>query len=372
MKSEQKKIKIIYALPGLRIGGAERFTIDLIKNLDKEKFEAKLLILEGASEEAEDWRRELENERVEILDLKKRKGKDKIKCLIRYYKALKAENPDILHAQLFTADLFGRLAAGLAGIPLVITEQNLNYVDSWPRIILKRLTSFLSARVVAISEAVRNYLIKREGVPEDKLTVIYNGTETEKYAFNERSYEQKDKIIIGSVGRLTRQKGFEYLIEAVSKLESGIEIECLIAGDGEERANLEMLINKHGLQNRVKLIGWQKAGEFLKKIDIFVLPSVWEGLGIAVIEAGLSGLPVIASDIDGLREIITDSNQGCLFKPGDANDLKEKLEYLIGNADERKRLGCGLQRNLREKFSIKKIAGEYEELYRKILNGDRN
>jgi glycosyltransferase involved in cell wall biosynthesis len=357
-----EKIKIIQLIPALGLGGAERVVVDLCKNLDKEKFAVKVACLKSPGESAGD----LIAAGIPV-ELVGGHGWPIALSFFKLIKFLKKEKPDIVHTHLFGADFYGRLAARLAGVKIIVsTEHNLNFAEGFLKKIAKSLSGRLADEVVAVSQAVKQYLIKKEGMPEKKISVIYNGVAEKKFSYPGRDYAATGVLTIGSVGRLVRQKGFDFLIKALSRVPG--DWQCLIAGGGRERKKLAELIKLLSLENKVKLIGWEKnTPEFLKKLDIFVLPSRWEGLGIVILEAGASGLPVIASRVDGIKELISDGQDGLLFAGGDDAELAEKIKFLLANPEERKRLGENLRQKVVANFNADKMAAEYERLYLELL-----
>jgi len=354
------------------VGGAERILFDVINNLDKNIFEPKLVCLKGGEEKFSLWKNELESQGIEIIIIDPVVKMGRLKRLIKTMEYLKNEKPDIVHTQLFSADVVGRIAAKLAGRKIIIsTEHNLNLADGIIKRIFKALTSRLSFKIIAVSEAVKEYAIAREGADPKKTDVIYNGIETEKFRFDGRDYNKKN-IIIGAMGRLTFQKGFDFFIKSIARLnEPGLE--CLIAGGEDVRENgresLENLIRDMDLEEKIKLAGLQKNPlDFYKKIDIFVLSSRWEGFPIVLLEAGMAGLPVVAAEVGGIGEVIKDGHNGILVKSGDIEGLSEKLKYLIDHPEERDRTGNNLKKTILEKFNISKTVRKYESVYIEAVN----
>jgi glycosyltransferase involved in cell wall biosynthesis len=142
------------------------------------------------------------------------------------------------------------------------------------------------------------------------------------------------------------------------------KISCLLAGKGSEKKNLEKQVEKNNLLNKFMFLGVVDAvPEFLSKLDMFVLPSRWEGFGLVILEAGASKLPVVASDVDGIKEIIRNNHNGLLFKAGDADDLARKIKELIDDKQKRERLAKELYKNTRDNFSIDKMVKKYEKIY---------
>lgn len=365
--TNKHKIKVVYVVPWLKLGGAERFLLNLLRLIDKSKFEPVLVCLRKVEENSH-YRGQLMDWGVKFYDIDK-KSKWDLAPLWKLIKILKKEKPDIVHTQLFLGDFFGRLAAKLTGVKVVVGgERNLNKSEGQLKRFLKRATAFLVTRHVAITEAVKDYVVKHEGAKAKKIIVIPTGVDLDliQPRGKPRGWP-RGKIIIGAMGRLMEQKGHRTLIEAMALLQ-GSDIECRIAGEGELREELEIIISDLGVNSKVKLVGWQEDPiRFLHACDIFVMPSNWEGLGTAVLEAGATGLPVIASRVDGLAEVIKHRIDGLLFSRGNAKDLARKLALLIDNPSERGKLGWNLQKKVENKYDIKKVVGEYERMYHELL-----
>ena len=357
-----KKIKILHIIPSLLPGGAEKMAALLAEFSNPEKFSIGILCLKAGGL----WEEKLIKQGIPVTIVGSL-NRPIIFDFFKIVKAIKNFSPDIVHTHLFGGDFYGRICARLAGVKKIIsTEQNVNFSEGKLRKLAKFLTSLLAIRIVAASKAIKKYLIADEGVAPEKIEVIYNGVETDKFSPLARDYKPSGRpLVVGSIGRLTEQKGFDYLLEALAKIK---EVECLIAGEGEEKENLEKKIKMLGLDRRVKLVGLQKdVPQFLRSLDVFVLPSRWEGFGIVLLEAGLSGLPIIASRVDGILEIIEDGLNGWLFEKGNVEELADKLKKILAEPAARARLGKNIREKVLDKFEIKKIVKQYEDLYLKIL-----
>ena len=347
-------------MPSAAAGGAEKFLLDLISNLDLEKFYPSLILFDRGGFFLPDF----QALNIPVIVLQKKYKLDLMNfCQLK--KALRKLQPDIVHTQL-GGDLYGRLAAKCLGIRKIIsTEQNVQLHESWLANKLKSWTAKFAGKIVAISEAVKVDSLKRYQLPPEKVMVIPNGVNIQKFLIEPRALTTPGKIVLGSIGRLTEQKNFSFLIKALANFKDR-SFECLIAGEGELREKLQEQIEAAGLARKVRLIGLQKdIPGFLRQLDVFILPSLWEGLGIAALEAGLTGLPVLASRVDGLKEIIQDQATGWLFDPRDTTDLIAKLNYTFdpNNREILKDRGRKLQTAVRERFDIKNVASQYERLY---------
>ncbi|HPY08888.1 MAG: glycosyltransferase [Patescibacteria group bacterium] len=373
------KIKVMHIIPNLRGGGAERVCFDLLMNLDADKYE-KSLILFKDNGEGQIWREQLANRGVKIIALKKQYLFD-LKNFREIFSAIKKNKPHILHTHL-GGDIYGRLAGFLNKVPIIIsTEHNLNKQERKGATCLKTLTSLWADMIFPVSEAVKQDAQKRYRLNPHKLTVIYNGIDTN--IFKSKSVEslnkdeprlndvnlnkdKAEKIIIGSLGRLTEQKGFKILIEAISKTKHKNFL-VKIGGEGELKEVLQKQIDNLGLSERIFLLGQVDPIDFLKEIDIFVLPSLWEGLGLVVLEAALANKPIIASRVDGLLEIINSDN-AWLFTAGDSNELARQIDELIDNlnSEETQRKIASIRKIVEEKFSLTKMVENYSAWYEKL------
>lgn len=364
MPNEKAKIKIIYILPSLDKGGAERFITDLLLNLDRRIFEPTLLLFVRGGE----WLDELKAAGIPAIILAKKYKLDPINFW-QIYSVLKKIKPEIVHTQQ-GGDIYGRLAAKLLRLPIIVsTEQNINQDESIFITILKKITARWATEIFAISEAVKKDAVSRYSIPTDKLTVIYNGINIDKFIDKiPKETMARQTFTFGTIGRLAPQKGQAVLISAWSKLKNN-DINCLIAGAGPLEKELNQKINAAGLAGRIKLIGLiAEPTAFLRSLDAFIFPSLWEGLGLVLLEAGLTGLPIIASATGGITEIINDKT-GWLVPAGDSTALAAKIDWLAANLDnpEVKERIENLQSKITLQFDIKKITADYQFWYKKLL-----
>jgi len=364
------KIKIVYILPTLDPGGAERFIVDLLLNLDLNKFAPTLIIFKRGGI----WLQELEKAGIPVIVLKKRFKLD----LINFFsilKHLKKIKPLIVHTEL-GGDLYGRLAAKILRVPFIIsTEQNLNPDETIIHNIIKKYTSRLAHKIIAISEAVKNDLIQRYKIPESKIKIIPNGINLNKFLDFPKTADtanpidnEPKKIILGTIGRLAPQKGHSVLISALAAIKD-LNFECLIVGEGPLKNTLNKQIKDLGLENKVKLIGSiQDVPKFLDSLDAFVFPSLWEGQGIVLLEAALMDLPIIASEVDGIKEVLSQKD-AYLVKAGDEEDLAAKISWLINNLDSEpvKERSLQLKNKIINKYSITNITNDYQDIYKEVV-----
>lgn len=364
-----EKIKIVYILPTLDRGGAERFFVDLIKNINFNKFSPYLLLYKASG----DWVKEFSGLGVEIKVLKKKPGFDLIN-FFKIYSYLRKLKADIAHAQL---GFYGVLAAHLARTKkIVFTEVNVNLDESSLYRFLKRLILPLADRIIAVSLAVKTDMSWRYNLSLDKIVVVYNGievnnfpaltlqTEAERTA---RAKRGKTNFVFGTLGRLEKQKGQKYLIKAFkeAKLKN---TKLVIAGEGSLKASLQKLISRLKLNSQVELRGAVKAQEFFQEIDVFILPSLWEGMGIVLVEAALSARPIIFFDIPGANEVLSEDNAW----PVKLKNVKALAKEMKIVKDSYNQPDIALRvlkarTEMLKRFDIKEIAKIHENIYLALL-----
>ncbi len=353
-------MRILHIIPTLNRGGAERLLVDLARHHDKNNFSISVIVFKGLG----DFESELRAAGVEIISVLKHHRYDLVGVTLRLRDMIQKLNPDIVHTHL-GGDIYGRMAARLAGIVAIVsTEHNINRDEFWPVTLLKRWTAGFACRVIAVSKAVAADAIKRYGLAANRCTVIYNGVDIE--IFKPQPPRNDEGFIVGAVGRLMPQKNFESLIKAVS-LCGDPAIRCRIAGEGPLREKLTNLILSLGLESRISLVGSQAdMPAFYKNIDILVVPSLWEGFGLAAVEAGATQRPVIAADVDGLKEIIIDRENGLLCNPVSAQEIAEKITALKEDRDMASALAKRLQEAVIDNFTIERMVRNYEALYTEL------
>ena len=368
-----KKITILHLLPNLNRGGAERICVEILKGLDREKFSPMLLLFKETCAGAE-MKAELKKAAIPVFTLHKRALLDPIN-FGRLLHKIKKINPDILHTHL-GGDIYGRLAGKILKVPIIVsTEHNLNHDERKRATWLKKITAHFANKIFAVSEAVREDAIIRYKLKPEKITVLYNGIDTSLFSPENdsnglASNKHQDNIIIGALGRLSPQKGFMSLIEAVAKTKNKNYL-LKIGGEGDLEGKLKKRSKELGLINRIQLLGRVDALNFFKQIDIFIFPSLWEGLGLAILEASAMGKPIVASKIGGVREILNEES-AFLFSVGDDDAMAEQIDFVINNLNsgEIKNKISKARQIVKEKFELKDMVIRYANWYEKLLKSD--
>jgi glycosyltransferase involved in cell wall biosynthesis len=279
---------------------------------------------------------------------------------------------DVVHTHGYKADLYGYLAARNAGKPVVATCHNwtggtaalgiYNYLD---RLVLKRFNA-----IASVSDTVSERLLN-SGIPASKIKIIANGIDVEafEYAQSQPELRGTGEKVIGVVARLDLQKGFEYLLPAIRELSTSLYgLKVVIVGDGPDRIAIEQMIERCGLQQTVILAGQQSnmPGVYAS-IDIFVLPSLNEGLPMTLLEAMASSRPVVATRVGAIPRVIEDGKTGLLVNPRDTAGLKDAMARLLTEADLCRRVAEQAHEWVARHYTSGAMAAQYRLMYEEVL-----
>ena len=372
-KATGAKINILYLFVHLGYGGAEVGLLTTLKSLDRSRFDATVVSIEKRGSIGE----EIERLGFRVICLGAKARLYNIPLVFRMTKILKCIGPDILHTSLFYANFFGRLAALFARPGAIVTEERSTYTEKrFYHILFDRLFAGMTDRIIVCSKSVLDFTAKQEGINEQKFYLIYNAVDQERFDIKEDREDLRagynlsgDDFVIGTAGSLIPKKGHAFLIEAVAKITSQIpHIRLLVIGGGPLRTGLEKMAALYGISDNVKFLGsrMDMAG-LMKAMDVFVLPSLQEGFPRALIEAMYTGLPVIASNISGIPEVVSDGVNGFLTPAGDAGAIAERLSSLHKDARLRKRLGASARKTIEAGYLPKDHAERLEKLYLELM-----
>ncbi len=374
-KTSNKK-KVLLVITKSNWGGAQRYVFDLATNLDKEQFDVTVIL--GGKGRLKEKLNENGIKAITIDNLGRNVNPtDDLKVFISLFKLFLVEKPHIIHLNSSKIGGLGALAARLARVPKIIfTAHGFAFKEersSSSIVVIKILTwitIFLCHKIIVLSQREVN-LVKSWSLVGGKLAVIPNGIKIIKFKSKEEGRSILDvptdrtQYIFGTIAELHKNKGLTYMIEALANLKE-IPYLYYILGEGELREELTLQIKQRGLENKIFLLGHQEnINEILPAFDIFVLPSIKEGLPYTLLEAGSAGLPVIASQVGGIPEIIENLKSGLLVPPGRPNEIKHALIYLTNHPEEMKSFGENLKNTVQEKFSLQRMVSQTEELYLK-------
>lgn len=280
------------------------------------------------------------------------------------YKWFRQEKPDIVHTAAAEANFHGIIAAKLAGVKTIVAEEiGFPNHSSKARIIFRQLYK-MADKVIGVSKSVKDFLVEIKEIKAENGEVIYNPVSKSK----EIAREPQDNFTIVSVGRLEVVKNQQLLVHAFSELKDQ-SAKLILVGDGRERKNLENLIQQLQLAHRVIITGFVSDPEiYLAKADLFVLPSLSEGFGIALVEAMHMGIPCLGSNVGGIPEFVENGKNGWLFNPKSKKDLINKLEFIVHLAPVyRELVGKNGKDFVKDKFSEENYISIVEMFYKKIV-----
>ena len=363
-----RRARIVQVIPSLRVGGLERVAIRLVEHLAPLAEQA-VVTPAGAGPLAERVRAG-----VPVFPLGETHRQDRWNAL-RMARLFRKLRPDIVHTRNWTC-IDAIIGAKLAGVPVVIHgEHGREAADpegrNRRRQRVRRLLSPFVTEFVAVSRDLAQWLVEQVGVPARKVRTIYNGVDTERYAPGERASARQalglplDCTLVGTVSRLDPVKDQAGLIRAFAQTANKGKSALLIAGDGPSRRQLEVLVNELGIGDRVRLLGERDdVPLILRALDVFVLPSIGEGISNAILEAMATGLPVIATRVGGNSELVRDGLTGRLIEPRRPEVLTQTLTaYFDEPALARSHGAAGRERAVGE-FGLERMLAGYTALYR--------
>jgi glycosyltransferase involved in cell wall biosynthesis len=373
--AEMEKINILHIYQNSKIGGVQQQLLSLLKAYNRDVFNPIFCCL-GPRDAIS---KEIEKVGVEIVALNRSRYHRFSLAIVRdLYRLMKQKNIHIVRTHRYRANLYGRLAAWLSGVPITIISLHDNYNKDMrlERRIANKILSKVTDKMIAVSESIKKDIIQYDGIDSSKILVIPNGIDTEKFKpegnfadiSEELSFKRSD-IVVGFVGRIVPAKGLEYLIDAFSYIKKGFTNSwLLIVGEGGIMGELRERTKKNNVQDSVIFAGKRRdIADVLSRTDIFVMPSIAEGLPNALLEAMAMGKPIVATMIGGIPEVIKNGFNGLLVPPRDPAALATAIKELIGNGQLSVRMGQAARDLVVNKYSIRETAQKWESLYLSIL-----
>ena len=367
---------VAHVIHRLGTGGMENGLVNLINHMPPERYRHVIICLQGFT----DFRNRIQRDDVAIVDVNQRDGHD-LKAYYRLYKILKDCKPDILHTRNLSA-LESQMVGAAARIKgRVHGEHGRDIYDLHGKsrkynLLRKAIQPFVS-QYIAVSQDLAGWLQATVGVPSRKITQIYNGVDSVK--FHPRSgprgpigplgFATGDAILIGSVGRLAHVKDFPTLIRAFDRLrelwpEGRTRLRMVIVGEGTTRPECERLIAELGLGEQTWLAGDRSdIPELMRAMDLFVLPSLGEGISNTILEAMACGLPVIATDVGGNPELVAPGKTGTLVPVADHEKMAQALLAYVRDPARRAEEGRAARAEIEARFSMEAMVAGYLRVY---------
>ncbi|MCM8812073.1 MAG: glycosyltransferase [Candidatus Omnitrophica bacterium] len=367
-------MRIAYVIWSLGLGGAEQVLMRLAGEMVKRRHEVTVFTLNEAGVFAD----KMEMLGIPVISLKKRWKVD-VGLVWRLQKEMRSRKIEVVHTHLWGANVWGRLAGRLAGVPVVIAHEH--GMQPWRKeihFVLDRIFTHITDLVMFASREVMEGYQKKTGIPPSKCAFITNGIvcdyspEDREFLRRQMGWKPQDKVVV-SVGRLSSEKGHDDLLKAFSVvLRQEPRARLVIVGDGPEKQNLVKLQDRLGLNGAVTLTGMRDdVNRWLTGADLYVQPSRREGLPLAVLEAMAMGLPVVATDVGDLKQVISDGEDGYLVEAGNPDGLAEKMVDLLGRLDQQHSVAEAARRTVQERFSLEQMADQVEDVYKEEISRKR-
>lgn len=373
-----REYRILYVLHSLGRGGTENGVVNLLNRMDPERFRFTIVLTEKNRAMLE----RVERPGVRVVHARRRWGNDPL-YPASLFALCRSERPDLVHTRNFSC-IEGLAAARLAGVKAVLHSEHGRDVDEAAN--LKRRRAFARSvlfrcadRVVTVSEELRATILANVRIRPDKVQCLPNGVDLSR--FGPRGARERvrrelgfaaDEIVIGSVGRHDPVKDYTSLLAAFAALRDAARLRLLLCGDGPSNASLRALARDLGIEDRVVFTGFRDdVPDVLTAIDVFVLPSVTEGMSNAILEAMASGLPCVATRVGGNGELVSHGLNGLLVPPASPEKLHDALSYLVEDRGARLRMGRAGRARAETRFSLEAMVARYEDLYEGLILGGK-
>jgi glycosyltransferase involved in cell wall biosynthesis len=370
-------------------GGADENTLFTVQGLDKDRYEVNLIMGEEFDESI---LKRVKDENINIIQIKGLKWKlnflyDPI-VLIKLIKLMRKNHYDIVHTHTTKAGILGRIAARIAGVPVIVhglhgsTFEAFNSgLLNWLLFLFERLTGRFTDAYISVSKVLSEKYIEKGIGKKENYHTVYSGMELDKF------YGVKEKIdcgkkqrelginsedfVIGNVARLEERKGHKFLIDTFKKLiekRKDRSLKLLIIGEGEERENLKNYVKEANLEEKVIFTGYREdVEELMAVMDLFVLTSLREGLPRVLVQAAAVGMPSIAFNVDGVPEIIKDDYNGFLVKVKDVKRLENRIVEYMNNKELVLLHGRNGRKFIENKCSIKVMVDKIDKIYQDLV-----
>lgn len=367
------RLRVLHFFSYLRLGGTELTALRVITNLEKDRFENRICGMRGFDPEVF----ALRYPDADVVSLPAHKEGFRIQIL-SIMKLIKAYRPHIVHSRNW-GTIESVLAARLAHVPVVIHSEHGYEMDTLAglprrRRLFRRAAYGMADAVFTVTGELQRYHSRQAWISPSRIRVIHNGIDTQLFAPHpqarrlilEKAGVPTDRFVVGSVGRLVAIKDHATLLKSAELLaQRGVNVHVLLVGSGPEMTrHRQYLEHSVALAGRVTFLGSRDdVSEILNGMDVFVLPSISEGMSNTLIEAMSCGLPVIATRVGGNPEVVGDDGSGGVFTPGDINGLAQHLERLAGNVDLGRNLGTAARQRAVSMFSLERMVKDYRQLY---------
>lgn len=364
-------IKILFLIDRIKAAGAQKHLMELIKGLDKVKFQPHLCLLEKNAENIQ------LPVPISCLNVKRIYGISGIRGLLQLVRLIRREKFDIVHSYLFSENILGTIAARIAKVKVIITSRRdtgMLVQGDWQHIFSYRITNRWVDKIICVSEAVKNVTLAKEKAAPAKVKVIYNGVNVNKFTngLQLTTYELKQSLaikdtefVVGMIANFSWVKGHREFIEAARLvLEDVPNTKFLFIGEGPLKNCLQATVNSQQLEDKILFLGSRiDIPDLLSIMDVSVNASYSEGMSNTILESMASGTPVVATAVDGNIETVFDSETGFLVPPKDYKAMAGAITKILRNAPLKKSLGEKARDRAFLEFNFSSMVKSFESLY---------
>jgi len=386
-----KKIKVLHIITHLGFGGAQDNTLLTVKGHSRDRFEVHL----ATGQDYTDWAargQAYADEFFNFPDLRRAvQPQGDVRALNQITDFLRQQKYDIVHTHSAKAGTLGRIAARRAKVPVIVhTFHSFGWqvartahtrplqvftsaAKKWFYVLIERYVASLSDGLITVSELNKQEAIKLNLAPAEKFTTIYSGIDLNRFEVNADRIKtcrslalSPEQPIIGTIGRLSTQKApLDFVTAAKTVLHQKPDVQFIMVGDGPLASEVHQAI---GDEQRIKVYGYRDdVPEIMSVLDVFALSSLWEGLGRAMTEAMIMGVPVAATAVDGVPELVTHQQTGLLSPPGDPLRLADNIIWLLDHPEEGQKMKQSARNRVVPTFSAERMVQQIETLYERLL-----
>lgn len=374
------KSKIMYITQSN--GGVAKYLQMLFKYLNTREYEQILIYPLEYLDEKNFFEEIVDN--IDFIEMGREINiKKDIKASLQLYRIIKKYDPDLIYVNSSKAGAIGRIVNLFTKKPIIYNAHGWAFnmlVSNKKRFlykIIERILAKSSTKIVAISDKEKYSAIENKICSDDKIEVIYNGIDIEEYENNkiDRNIIREelniplDSIVIGMVGRISKQKAPDIFIKAASEIKNLIPKSFfIIVGDGEEREELEVLINELNLKDSVLITGWvANTYKYIQAFDIAMLLSRWEGFGLAIAEYMICETPIIATNVDAIPNLIDNNINGVLINVDSIEEAVFACQKILNDKSFSENIVKNSKKKVLEEFNMKRVAEQHQKLFNSIL-----
>ena len=384
MRDKRKLLQILEAT----VGGTRKHLVSLLQEIDRDQFDIHVAAPKVRYGDVKDtgFTNAVQSLNIPIHFIDMRRGINPwgdLMALLNLYVLIRKEKYDLVHAHSSKAGFIGRIAATLNGVPTIYTPNGFYFLDTKSTIKqliflwLEKFAGLFTNKLIAVSDSEKKTVIENGIVPSNRVTVIPNAIDPEPFEFNLAGRQRvraelgftEETLIVGTVSRYIPQKDPLTLVQTAKLVLDVLpEIRFVWCGEGEMREETEALAKKLGIHSAFHFLGFRSdVKDIMNTFDVFLLSSIFEGLPYTLLEAMALGLPLVATDVVGSRDVIVNGENGLLVPPKSPQKLADALSDLLQNPQKRQYMGSNGRQLLLQKYNLKKAVLDTQSIYQEVI-----